>query len=113
MRLSRLIGLVSLLICSGPLYAQPAPTSPKVDGFLKSLSTFSTADMARSSLQNLRLTEAENRELEAGLRQPSYKYQIDRLIKTVKPSGIKQTSQPLSPLVLQRQRSTTYTGAGR
>jgi hypothetical protein len=71
---------VSLVLLS-VLMLQSQGGNQRVDNFLNSLSTFSNADMARSALQNLRFTEAENRLLEGGPRKPNFAAQIDRLVK--------------------------------
>jgi len=80
-----LFGLLALSLC---LILVPVlrsqMTSPKVENFLKSLPTFANIDLTRAALQNLRFTEAENRELAAALRKPAYKAQVDRLVKTIK-----------------------------
>jgi len=85
--------MVALVLVSG-LMLQSQSGNQRIDNFLNSLSTFSTVDMARSAFQNLRFTESERRLLEGGLRHPSCRPQIDRLLKTAKiPPG------PLPPPV--------------
>jgi hypothetical protein len=79
-------------------------TSPKVENFLKSLPSFANIDLTRAAVQNLRFTEAENRELEAALRKPAYKAQIDRLLKTAKVPPGPAMPPPMSVETLKQEQ---------
>jgi hypothetical protein len=84
---------VALVLVFG-LMLQSQGRNQRVDNFLNSLPTLANIDLARSAVQNLRFTEAEIRQLEGALKQPTYRAQIDRLLGTAKvPPG------PLPPPV--------------
>ena len=61
--------------------------------------------MSRTALQNLRFTDAENKQLETALRQPTYRAQIDRLLKTVKPQPALAPQRAKSPATLKQEQA--------
>ncbi len=98
-------GLVALALCIMLVpMLRSQYRSPRIETFLKSLPTFADIDMSRAALQNLRFTEAENRELEAALRKPAYKTQIDRLLKTGKGSPGPTMPPPKSVETLKQEQ---------
>jgi hypothetical protein len=78
-----LVGLIAigfLLVFVVMLRSQPG--NPRVDSFIKALSTFPNIDSAKAAFQAAKFTDAERKQLENQLRNPIYKPHIARLAGT-------------------------------
>jgi hypothetical protein len=78
---------------------------PKVDNFLRSLSTFQNFDSAKMAFQAAKFSEAERKQLENQMRNDIYKPQLTRLAATVskKPRPPKPPSKPVQVRQLEQK----------
>ena len=88
------------------LMLQSQIVSPKVDNFLRSLSTFANADAGRAAFNMAKFSDSERRLLENGFRDPRYALQVERLVKTIKGPAPGPRPAVKGVLVLQQEQAT-------
>jgi hypothetical protein len=88
--------------------------NPRIDNFLKSLSTFPTANDAGKAYQAAKFTDSERKQLESQIKNPIYKPTIDRLIRTVtKESARKMRPAPKSIASRKQVQAQTIENANK
>lgn len=96
--------MVGFVLLSG-LLLRSQSGNQRVDNFLKSLSTFPNADVAKTAAEAARFTEAEKEQLKRAIRNPLYTSQVARLVGTIEKKPL--ATRPSKRDTINRQQEQT------